>query len=76
MRQPRKLVARLTATDALEFLSIPAGSGAPQDLSGLQELELVGVEGSQYCAMALEGLLRQACVLIRLMSNQQCTAAL
>ena len=64
LRQPRRLVARLTATVALEFLTIPARSSTPQDLSGLLELELFGVEGNTYCAMALEGLLRQASAVI------------
>ena len=72
MRRPRKLGVDLNATDALEFMTIPARCCGLQDLSDLQELQLVGVEGCQYSAMALEGLLRQACVL----SHQRRMAAL
>ena len=62
MRQLRKLGADLTHMDVLKFLTTPARSCGPQDFSGLQELELFGVEGKKY-TNALESLLRQACVL-------------
>ena len=75
MRHLRKLGADLTASDALQFLTI---AGATQDLSGLQDLEVFGVAGNQYCTTVLAGLLRQARVLIdqRLFSDQRCMAAL
>ena len=43
--------------EAAEFLNMQL---RPQDLSGLLELQLFGRDGDICCAMALEGMLRQA----------------
>ena len=72
MRQLRKLGVELIATGAVQFLTT---SGAAQDLSGLQELEVFGIAGDGYCTMVLENLLRQASALIRLASDLRCMAS-
>ena len=61
MQRPQRLLADLcSSAEAQEFLTIPAHCSGHQDLSSLVELQLIGADGTIECAMALEGLLRQA----------------
>ena len=72
MQQPQRLMASLCSSKAAqEFLKIPARCCGHQDLSGLIELQLMAREGNTECAMALEGLLRQARTLMRHLATPQ-----